>query len=187
MKKLSDTPPNIYSREMYSWRKSHHICTTCGQETAAKGHTRCITCLEKQREYNNHRAKTLSTEQAYAKRIHTGRRYDLLVAFGVCTRCQKHNAISGHTLCTECNIKEKKRGENSRRKAGIYPRDSYSDMCIQCGKNPPLDGKKICSECYKKTLRNLAKANAENSKSGNRHIWHSDNRIAFNRHETEVR
>lgn len=177
---LSNDSKNEYFREMYSWRKSHHICTKCGQETAAKGRTRCINCLEKAR---GQIRKPLNAEQRYAKYTHSKRRYDLLVAFGVCAQCNKHNALPGHTLCLECNLKRNKAAENKRRKAGIYPRDSYSDICVQCGKNLPLDGKKICSECYKKALRNLAKANAANSKSRNRHIWRG---MAFGRYETEA-
>ena len=170
MKPLSDSPKNKYFRDMYAWRKAHHICIKCGQEDAAKGRTRCINCLEKNR---GRIRKPLSTEQQYAKHIHQKRRYDLLLAFGVCAQCNKHNALPGHTLCLECNLKRNKAAENKRRKQGVYPRDSYSDMCLQCGKNPRLDGKKICSECYDKTMRNLAKANAANAQSRNKHIWRS--------------
>lgn len=184
MRKLSDTPKNIYTRETNAWRKAHRICKSCGCETAAKGHTMCITCLEKMREYNIHRRKPLSTEQRYTKRIHDNKRYDLLVAFGVCTKCQKHNAIPGHTLCLECNLKQKKRDEKSRRKAGVYPRDSYSDTCVMCGKNPPLSGKKLCSKCYEKAVQNLAKARAAVNLQN--HFWRDDDHIAFNRYETEV-
>lgn len=168
MKPLSDNPKNEYFRDMYAWRKAHHICTKCGQEDAAKGRTRCINCLEKCR---GQIRKPLTTEQRYAKHIRQKRRYDLLTAFGVCTKCNKHNALPGKTWCLECTLKRKKTMENKRRKAGIFPRDSYSDMCFLCGKNPPLDGKKLCGECYKKSLLNLAKANAVNAQSRNKHIW----------------
>lgn len=83
MKTLPDNPKNEYFRDMYAWRKAHHICTKCGQEDAAKGRTRCINCLEKCR---GQIRKPLTTEQRYAKHIRQKRRYDLLTAFGVCTK-----------------------------------------------------------------------------------------------------
>lgn len=79
MKPLSDNPKNEYFRDMYAWRKAHHICTKCGQEDAAKGRTRCINCLEKCR---GQIRKPLTTEQRYAKHIRQKRRYDLLTALG---------------------------------------------------------------------------------------------------------
>lgn len=161
MKTLSNTPQNEYHREMYVWRKAHHICTKCGQEDALKGHTRCISCLEKERGKTK---KPLNTEQQYSQRIHQKRRYDLLAAFGMCTACGKRNAAPGRAYCTECLIKRRRKSEEKRRKAGIFPRDSYSGLCTMCNKNPPVEGKKQCRECYEKTLRALAKMNAVNAK-----------------------
>lgn len=185
MKAFFDTPQSIYARETAAWRKAHNICTKRGHETAAKGRTMCITCLEKKREYNNSHSKTFSTEQRYAKYIHNSRRYDLLVAFGVCTNCGKRNAASGHRYCNECLIKHRRKAETARRKAGIYPHDGYSNMCFQCGKNPPVDGKKLCSTCYEKTLRNLAKAHIANNQNRDKHIWRAMNNIIFNKNKAD--
>lgn len=179
MNSLSDTLFNEYCREQYAWRKSHHICTKCGCETAAKGRTMCITCLEKKHEYNKHYYKKLSTEQRYAAYIHNKRRRDLMVAFGVCIACEKRNAAPGHVYCNECLIKHRRESETERRKAGIYPHDSYSDMCIRCGKNPPFDGKKLCDKCYKSALQSITKAVEVSSKNRNKHIWQTLNGITF--------
>lgn len=180
---LSDTPFNEYYREQYSWRKAHHICVKCGQADAVKSSVFCFDCLLKNRKRQNKKYKSLTTEEKYAKSMHAKRRYDLCVAFGVCPKCSNHNAVKGQVLCAECRLKVKKQQEKQRRKAGIYPRDSYSDVCVRCGKNPPIDGKKLCGECYEKTLQNLSKANAAIDRK--KHIWRTMNNIVFNRHEAK--
>lgn len=182
MKKLSDTPRNVYDRETYAWRKAHHICIKCGHVEAFKNHVYCIDCLEQKRETERANRKPRSTEEKYAQALHRRRRYDLLIAFGICTSCGNHKAMAGHTLCLECNLRQKNRMKKQSIKKGIYPRDSYSGLCILCNKKAPINGKKLCSECYEKALLNLAKANASNDNQ--KHIWRTMNSIAFNRNES---
>lgn len=187
MKKLSGNPKNAYFREMYAWRKAHHICVKCGQRDAKKGHTRCISCAEKEQKRNaQKRALSKSeyhTEEYYRQLCRTNKLYDLRVAFGVCTDCGKRNAAPGYTKCTECLIRCRRKSEEKRRKSGIYPRDGYSELCKMCNKKAPLNGKKLCEECYEKSLRNLKEANAARDNAN--HFWHGANHIAFRRYESE--
>lgn len=180
MKPLSNKQKNEYYREMYAWRKAHHICVKCGQMNAAKGRVKCISCLEDARAVIK---KPLNTEQQYANRLYMKRRYDLLTAFGVCVKCGKRNAAPGHVHCNECLLRSRRKDEAARRKAGIFARDSYSDMCVQCGKNLPVDGKKLCGECYEKALKNLVKANA--ALDLKKHIWQSYNSDIFTKNKAE--
>lgn len=175
-----------YLRERYKWLKEHHICVECGKADAYKNHVYCLECLARKQERRAHtkEKQPITTEERYLKNIHKMRRYDLCVAFGVCPQCNKHNAMPGHVLCLECNLKKRKRDEERQRKKGIYPHDSYFDMCVQCGKNTPLDGKKLCSKCYEQALRNLN--NADHTVDRKNHIWRYDNSNIFNRRETGV-
>ncbi len=121
MKILSNDPQNEYYREMYAWRKAHHICVRCGQMDAAKGRVECLSCLEEQCDRPK---KPLSTEQQYTNRMRMKRRYDLLTAFGVCIKCGKRNVAPGRAHCNECLLRSRRKDEAKRRKAGIFPRDS---------------------------------------------------------------
>lgn len=185
MKALSDDPKNEYFREMYTWRKTHHICVKCGQRDAIKGRTRCISCAEKSRERDakRHAMEKLEyrTEEIYKQSCRMKKLYDLCVAFGVCVDCGKRNAAPGYVRCGECLIRRRRKSEEKRRKAGIFPRDSYSNLCAICNKKTPLNGQKLCKECYEKSLQSLAKANAARDKEN--HIWRNENRITFRRYK----
>ncbi len=188
MKSLSNDLKNEYFREMYAWRKTHHICVKCGQRDAIKGRARCIMCAEKGRERDakRHAMEKLEyrTEEKYISLCRINKLYDLRVAFGVCTDCGKRNALSGYTKCNECMIKRRRKSEEKRRKAGVFPRDSYSNLCAICNKKTPLNGQKLCKECYEKSLQSLAKANAARDKEN--HIWRNKNRITFKRYEEKT-
>lgn len=172
MKILSNNPNSVYSRELYAWRKAHHICVKCSHESAIRRRTKCVTCTEKVSEEKQQRKKhsvQYHTEETYRNNTRTKRLYDLRSVFGVCIKCGRRDAAPGRVKCSCCLYKERVHDTMERREMGIYARDSYSNMCMTCNKNLPLPGKKICSVCYEKSLQNLNKAN--NAIDNSNHIW----------------
>lgn len=160
MKKLSDNSKNEYYHELYEWRKAHHICTYCGHENAVKGKTRCVTCAEKLSERSSKRyaAKTYHTEESFNAARKRKKLRDLRIAFGVCTRCGKHNSTPGYQTCSFCRNRDRSRDAANRRKKGIYPRDDYSGLCVMCNKKPPIDGKKIMQRVLRKNASEFIKS-----------------------------
>ncbi len=171
-----DTPQKAAKRELKRWYKEHGICVNCGQNEVylPRSKTLCLQCLEDQKE--RHKNREISTEQRYRENMHNRRRYDLCVAFGVCTKCAKRDVSEGHTICNVCLAKMRIKKEKKRRKNGILPKGFYTPtICENCHKEKPDDGRKLCPACYKQACTAIAlgrsKANNQN------HIWRRKNEV----------
>jgi hypothetical protein len=73
-------------------------------------------------------------------------RYKRLKAAGICTKCGHREALAGHVLCFECQLKARKMQTTIRRRKGILPREG-ADVCSFCGA-PVMPGKKVCAKHY---------------------------------------
>lgn len=123
-----------YDKERYEWLKEHHICVRCRKEKAEKGKLYCLVCKIDKREQNNNRK--LTTEQKEKKRIHNKRKYDILVAFGICPTCGVRVHKNGSIFCGRCGFKRNVQAKNKRIKNGGIARELFGTegYCSVCGK-----------------------------------------------------
>lgn len=180
----SDTPRKQHYREVYHWYASHGICTNCHSDEIyrERSSSLCLTCLMDQRDkkYVYYRER-MTTEQKYKRYLYNKRRTDLLRAFGVCLRCQKRDAAPGHVFCSICLAKRRAYDEQKRREKGIVSISFNSPtICSRCKKTKPDNGSKLCPKCYADALKALEKAHR--CQSNKNHIWRTENKIAFERH-----
>lgn len=149
----------LYSKELYEWRKAHKICVQCGKEKAYKNYVCCLECRMEHNEKERNRVRT--SEQIEHNNARARRYYDLLVAFGVCTKCKKRDAVKGKIFCETCRQKDLRRQKERFIKNGGTTREmfKYSNLCYFCGA-PVMKGKKVCEKHYLSNFKNLEKANA---------------------------
>lgn len=178
-----------YKYERYHWLKDHGFCVYCGKEKADEGYISCLLCRMNIRE----KGDTHKTESAYHHRQWLKRRRDIMYAFGVCVVCGKRDAENGKTICVHCRKKSAIRMEKTRRKNGVFARDSYTKdgECYFC-RNPSIPGKKVCEEHYKKCCEAMEKARSAKSEKNmfeqrQELFWKEKNaiRIQYQRRERE--
>lgn len=123
-----------YDKERYEWCKEHHICVQCRKEKAEKGKLYCLVCKMDKREKNKNRK--LTTEQKERKRIHNKRRYDVMVALGICPRCGIREHKNKSIFCGRCSAIKNNKEMNRRRQKGIVARVLFGTegYCSVCGK-----------------------------------------------------
>ena len=123
-----------YDKERYEWLKEHHICVRCKKEIAEEGRLYCLVCKMDRREVNKNRQ--LTTEQKEKNRIHKKRRYDIMVAFGICPRCGKREHKENSIFCGRCSVIRNNKEMNKRREKGIIARVLFGTegYCSVCGK-----------------------------------------------------
>ena len=144
---------------LYEFYKRHKICVRCGQESAVKGKTRCITCLEKDAE-SQRKTRAQKTEeqleiQREKNRIYAKERYKKLKEQGLCVNCGKPQTSTSEVYCIDCAIKNQRR--NNKRKSGISRSERKAfGKCYVC--NEPV-GKcgTMCDKCYDMVCANLPK------------------------------
>lgn len=127
-----------YDKERYEWCKEHHICIRCRKEKAEKGKLYCLVCKMDKREQNKNRK--LTTEQKEKKRIHNKRKYDVMVAFGICPRCGKREHKVNSIFCKRCSSIRNNKEMNRRRKQGVTARVLFGTegYCSVCGKSTEI-------------------------------------------------
>lgn len=155
-----------YDKERYQWLKEHHICVRCKKEKAEKGSLFCLVCKMDKREQDKNRK--LTTEQKGRKRKHNKRRYDIMVAFGICPRCGEREHESNSIFCGRCSAIRNNNEMNKRREKGITARVLFGTegYCSVCGK-PTEDGQKQCKRCLENSRKNIKKAIEESLKKDN--------------------
>lgn len=155
-----------YDKERYKWLKEHYICVRCRKEKAEKGSLFCLVCKMDKREQDRNRK--LTTKQKERDRIHKKRRYDILVAFGICPRCGKREHKNNSIFCGRCSAIRNNNETNKRRKKGITARILFGTegYCSICGK-PSDFGQKQCKRCLENSRKSIKKAIKESFKTDN--------------------
>lgn len=143
-----------YDKERYQWLKEYHICVRCKKEKAEKGKLYCLVCKMDRREMD--RKRQLNTEQRERNRIHKKRRYDILVAFGICPRCGIRKHKKNSIFCGICSVIRNKKEMEKRRERGVTARVLFGSegYCSVCGK-PTESGKKQCKRCLENSRRTI--------------------------------
>ena len=155
-----------YDKERYNWLKEHHICVRCRKEKAEKGRLFCLVCQMDKREQDRNRKLTI--EQKERKRKHNQRRYDVMVALGICPRCGKREHKSNSIFCGICSAIKNNKEMNKRREKGITARVLFGTegYCSICGK--PTDfGQKQCKRCLENSRKSIKIAIKESLKKDN--------------------
>ena len=151
---------NAERREEYRYYKEHGICVNCRQEEAAKGRTRCLTCLSKIAEQSRARHSKLTEEELAEKnriRREKGKALrDYRKANGLCDICGKP-AYKHYSKCYEHYIYYKRYEKKRREKKN----KGYAELglCRICGE-PPAEGKKYCAEHLKQYREKMQFAEA---------------------------
>lgn len=156
-----------YRREVYAWRKEHHICVECGKEDALPGSVKCLQCKmirreQEQRRYEQHKndaewkAKKLEKQRLYYKQTREQHK---------CIRCFKpipESEDNGQTLCKRCSVIVNRNERNRTHALGVLPKDMCGNgtFCAVCSKPVEEHGKKLCNKCYETCCNNLSKARA---------------------------
>lgn len=155
-----------YDKERYEWLKEHHICVRCKKEKAEKGKLFCLICKMDRRDQNKKRK--LTTEQKEKNRIHKQRRYDILIAFGICPRCGKREHKENSIFCGRCSAIRNNKEMNRRRKNGTIARVLFGTegYCSICGKTTE-NRQKQCKRCLENSRKNIKKAIEESLKKEN--------------------
>ena len=143
----------------YEYNKSHGICVQCACEDAVKGKTRCVTCLEKNAEYQRKKIQKETDEQrqlrAEKNKVYQRELYRQRKEAGLCVACGKPQSAKSTVYCIDHAIKNQ-RGNNKRKKSGIerHERKSYG-KCYVC--NEPVGTKcnSMCDKCYAMVCANL--------------------------------
>ena len=110
-------------KERHAFLLENGICTTCGKEMAAKGHTSCLSCLEQFKIiYEKRREKCQlydqqNRESYYARNREKYRRNREL---GLCVICG--NPSDGFSRCIRCRKKE-----NDRERVRKHERKQSND------------------------------------------------------------
>lgn len=143
-----------YDKERYRWLKEHHICIRCKKEKAEKGKLYCLVCKMDKREMA--RKRRLNTEQRERNRIHKKRRYNLLIAFGICPQCGKREHKSNSIFCGRCSAIRNCNEMNKRREKGITARVLFGTegYCSVCG-NQTEYRQKQCKRCLENSRRTI--------------------------------
>lgn len=155
-----------YDKERYQWLKEYHICVRCKKEKAEKGSLFCLVCKMDKREQD--KTRKLTTEQKERKRKHNKRRYDIMVAFGICPRCGEREHESNSIFCGRCSAIRNNNEMNKRREKGITARVLFGTegYCSVCGK-PTEYGQKQCKRCLENSRESIKKAIEESLKKDN--------------------
>ena len=135
-----------YNKETYEWLKEHNLCTKCKKQAAytLNGRVLCYECSYK----NNDRFKKSYQNKKTQMRIRCNEEYAYYKQQGICPICRKRPAPKGHTLCSVCLGKRKKRYDKNKVKS--YAReDAIADgLCRTCLKENVKPGYKVCEKCY---------------------------------------
>ena len=160
---------NAERREEYRYYKEHGICVDCHQEEAAKGRTRCLTCLSIRAEQREKRESKLTEEERAEKnriKREKGKALrDDRKANGLCDVCGKP-AYKNHSKCYEHYIYYKRYEKKRREKKN----KGYAELglCRICGE-PTVGGKKFCKEHleqYREIMKRTQAKRMEKLKGG---------------------
>ena len=144
----------IYDKERYKLLKKLNICVRCKKEKAEKGRLYCLVCKMDKREQNK---RTILTEaQKKIKSEHNKKRYDILIAFGICPRCGKREHKNNSIFCGRCSAIRNHNEMNKKREKGITARVLFGTegYCSVCG-NQTEYGQKQCKRCLENSRRTI--------------------------------
>ena len=146
------------SYETYHYYKEHGICVDCHQEEAAKGRTRCLTCLslraEQRQKYNSKLTEEERAERNRIKREKSKALRDYRKANGLCDVCGKP-VYKNYSKCYEHYIYYKQYEKKRREKKN----KGYAKLglCRICGE-PTVGGKKFCAKHLEQYRNKMAYA-----------------------------
>ena len=145
-------------KEEYEWLKSHGMCVNCHNKEAMHGSIYCYECWEKSYDKNGKYDKEHIQENRERMKVYGKKRYAELKAKGICTKCGKHKAVDGETLCLSCKAKKNsKKDPRWNNDIARSMRPSLS-LCYVCGK--PLNNyEKLCDSCHEKHSENMKRLN----------------------------
>lgn len=136
----------------------------CKTEVAEPGKALCIECAEKSRE-RNRKAEAKRTEEQkkilHEKAAERNRRiYSQRKAAGICTKCGKHKAVFGRTLCIDCLTR--KRRQKDRRWNNDIPRSERVGygLCYVCGDPVCRENEKLCQKHHDRYSEQMRRLNA---------------------------
>lgn len=138
-----------HGKNNYEYCKKHHICVKCKTEKALDGIVTCLECRFKSKEQSSEAYnKRNKTESAHKMNIYRKKKTDLLIAFGVCIRCQKRDAEKNRVSCRYCLFENRQKCKNIRMKKGIMPRElmGKGKYCYICGEEV-VNNEKLCNKC----------------------------------------
>lgn len=147
-----------YAREVYWWRKQHHICVRCGKQDAYKDYTCCLQCRMDLRESaREHIEKEISAAQRAARNVRKRKIAAEKRANGICLQCSKP-VFKDHAYCYEHYLSQRR----AHQKYDANLRKNYREqgLCPRCGK-PLLEGHKLCEEHYIMYRDRMLKINEE--------------------------
>lgn len=142
-----------YFKAVYRMRKREGLCVHCGSDLGDSTTIYCEKCNAARAEYRK-RPEVIARRKMMQKR-----KYDICLAFGWCTQCQKRDALQGKTKCGICMSAHLKREEKKRRAKGIIPMHMMGngEYCSTCAKPVEIKGEKMCNKCRERAVYNLKK------------------------------
>lgn len=166
-------------KQEYEYLKHRGLCVDCRKE-AMPNSIYCYECWEKSYDRNQKYYAEHKEERKKQLRNNNKKRYAMLKAKGLCTKCGKHKAVPGETLCLSCKVK-KKRCKDPRWNNDIDRNDRPKyGLCYICAK-PLNKHKKLCDSCHEKAVEKMKKINANPTEGmlAQRERIKRDNDIAF--------
>lgn len=151
---------NADVREMRKWYQDNGICPRCRKNKLYGDEKNCVECSadayaatmkSRDREtYNKNHAE-------WSKRTHQE-----MIDKGICTRCRKRNADSGHKTCGICRAKGR---QYKRMKYGKPNRQErhLKGLCYFCD-NPVKQGYKVCEHHYRLNIENARSEKANEAR-----------------------
>ena len=150
-----------YGRKIYKKLQAVGVCPRCGKNLMYVDEKSCIECRAKSAEAAS--KKRAADVEKYNERQKVWRkaRYEKDKENGICTRCRKRKADSGHTTCTFCRETMRRAHVKMPERTDRYERG----LCFFCD-NPVKPGYKVCEMHYQKNVKNATceKANSARQK-----------------------
>lgn len=143
----------IYQRETREFLRNMGLCPRCGKNKLFGNEKECSECSAMMYEINQRskERRNITSMDYYRKDIVR------LKNDGLCRSCRKIKVAEGHTYCSTCLEKHRKRGRTYRRKKDNMidrsERPNYG-LCYTCGE--PLDREgRVCMKCAERMITNL--------------------------------
>ncbi len=138
-------------------------CILCGSKTIS-GYKMCLECRMNERE----RPKAVTEEQRQKQNDDNRKRRERYKREHRCVACGKQLPKKYTKVrCPACNAKNRKATERYHRSKGVKPMDLAGNghYCAVCLKPVEVIGNKLCDNCYRRSVKNIEKANEATDRS----------------------
>lgn len=145
--------------ERYDWLKKKGFCVNCGKQEACYNSIYCPDCWEKSTERNRKYHEEHHEEHKRRCSEYNKKRYSELKENGICTKCAKHKAVEGQSLCLSCKAKAHMRKDprwNNDMERSHRP--DYG-LCYVCAA-PLGEYKSLCDECHRRASEKMSQLNS---------------------------